>query len=108
MTFTCPNGSENILPSPCLSCSKAGNDARKVRRRKGLVSGISGNMFVIDRRRQCIVCASARYWIDRACFSSVAGSKEASGGTLLYLSFTLAGKQEAFEDWLLSLKCTQR
>lgn len=51
------------------------------------MSDISGNRFVIDRRRQCEVCASARDWIDRGSFSKVAGSKEGVGGTLLYLSF---------------------
>lgn len=62
------------------------------------MSDISGNRFVIDRRRQCEVCASARDWIDRGSFSKVAGSKEGVGGTLLYLSFRLAVEQEAFKD----------
>lgn len=73
-----------------------------------MVSEISGSRFVRNGRKQCKVWASAREWIDRGRFSNVVAIEEAVGRTLLYLSFPLAGEQEAFKDWLLELKGTQQ
>ena len=82
-----------------VSCSsEAAMNVRKGRRWKGLVREISGSMFARNGRKQCKVCASAREWIDRGRFSNVVASEEAVGRTLLYLSFPLAGEQEAFKD----------